>query len=116
MVYATGGFAQVDLKINGNFFCNVANCGTENNASGTVSATRSGWVAGAGVEFKQPGSPWIIGVEYLYYGFAGNSTANAAFLSGSGAGSRAAGQPCVSYPVGNFDVQSVRLRLSYKFN
>jgi len=117
MIYATGGFAQVGLKLNGNTSCAPLACIlAAAQAPATVSATRSGWVAGAGVEYMQPGSPWIVGFEYLYYGFDGSNIANAAFVPAGAGGSCAAGQACLHYAVGDFNVQSIRFRLSYKFN
>ena len=85
---------------------------------GVVTATRSGWVVGGGVEFKPPGSKWITGLEYLYYGFGG-STNTQGFATGpnSCAGVPSpTGTPCANYSVGSFNVQTIRLRLSYMFN
>jgi len=117
MVYATGGFAEANVKLNGNLICPSGVCTSlAAQAPATISAVRSGWVVGGGVEFKQPGSPWIVGLEYLYYGFDGNNTVSGAFVPASGGGTCGPGQACIHYSVGDVNVQTVRLRLSYKFN
>ena len=67
MVYATGGWAVARLGYTGNLFCPNGVCSGDSHAPVRGSSTRSGWVVGSGVEFKQPNSPWVLGFEYLYY-------------------------------------------------
>jgi outer membrane immunogenic protein len=117
LVYATGGYAQMRVDFNGNVFLPVGAGGalTTLNSPGGVSANRSGWVAGGGIEFRPVPGPWIVGVEYLHYQFDGTNTALAAFVPPTTAGDCAAGQQCLRYSLGNVDVNAARLRVSYKF-
>jgi opacity protein-like surface antigen len=70
----------------------------------SFSVWRPSWVAGGGSEFRPFPSPWILGVEYLYYRFDGTSGATGAL------------SPVDPASVGDYDVQTVGARLSYKFN
>jgi outer membrane immunogenic protein len=118
MVYATGGFAEVNLKLNADVDC-LNHCGTPPYSNpGSVSATRQGWVIGGGVEFKPAGSKWIAGLEYLYYGFGGgtNALGLATGINNCAASPSPAGTACANYSTGSFNVQTIRLRLSYLFN
>lgn len=117
MVYATGGYAQMTVDFSGNvsFLPGAGGAPTLLNSPGTANATRSGWVAGGGVEFKPMPGPWIVGIEYLHYQFDGTNTATAAFVPATFAGNCAPGQQCSKYSLGDVDLNTVRLRLSYKF-
>jgi len=73
----------------------------------------------AALGFSGLGSPWIAGLEYLYYGFDGSTNTSGITTSlGSACPTIPAtvGAPCTNYSVGSFNVQTVRLRLSQKLN
>jgi len=120
MAYVTGGYAQVDVDFNGDLVCPVTVCNVAaTHAPVTLGSTRSGWVAGGGVEYRLLAN-WIVGLEYLYYGFAGTNTAGAVFVNSAGvptgpSGTCITGTQCEHYSFGTFNMQAVRLRLSYKF-
>ena len=75
-------------------------------------------MVGGGVEFKPPGSKWIAGLEYLYYGFNGSTNTQGLATGGNTcvALGSLAGTPCANYSAGSFNVQMMRLRLSYMLN
>jgi outer membrane immunogenic protein len=116
MLYVTGGFAEANASFNGNLVC-AANVCTLSTVQATASfnGVRNGWVAGTGVEYRLNNS-WIVGVEYLFYDFSDTNTGSAAFVPAGSGGSCGAGQACVHYAFGDFNMQSLRFRLSYKFN
>jgi outer membrane immunogenic protein len=120
MLYVTGGAAFASINYSGDFGCSGdALCNVPVHAPVSFSKTKTGWVVGGGVEHKFTDS-WILGVEYLYYGFSGES-ANASVSSlttgaPSGFGPCAGGKACVGYSFGDEAIQTVRARLSYKFN
>jgi opacity protein-like surface antigen len=62
-----------------------------------------GWAAGGGIDFKWPGTGFVVGLEYLHYDFAKNTFA----ISDSGGVGR------------NFNahqsVDAIKRRLSYLF-
>jgi outer membrane immunogenic protein len=60
LFYATGGLAYGQVKSSGIW---AANIGV--NYAGSVSSTRAGWAAGAGVDYGLTPN-WTVGVEYLY--------------------------------------------------
>jgi outer membrane immunogenic protein len=104
LLYGTGGVAwartTTALQMAG---------GNYNSVNGSVSNTKVGWVAGAGLEYKFTQN-WIGRAEYLYYGLKGEAdTFNC--------------PACVPIPSGNPvvgtwrdpNVQEVRLGLSYLF-
>jgi outer membrane immunogenic protein len=68
LVYGTGGVAFVDMRDNITADCRVAGCGASvitNLTSAGFSTVKTGWVAGAGVEWML--SPnWILRSEYLH--------------------------------------------------
>jgi opacity protein-like surface antigen len=85
-------------------------CGLNAHAPFSTSQEKAGWVAGGGVEYDLNPN-WIVGVEYLYYGFNGSTfNINTIDLS-TGAFARC----CINYSFENFSVQTVRARLEYKF-
>jgi opacity protein-like surface antigen len=105
MVYGTGGYARTELKFNGNLTCTAPTCAGTLSGPASLSTSRSGWVAGGGVEFKPFAAPWIAGLEYLYYRFDGTTNVTGAW---------SVSPFVVNYSVGSFNLQTVRFRLSYK--
>jgi opacity protein-like surface antigen len=77
--------------------------GTETSDS-VVTSNRFGWVAGAGVEARLPGSNWIGRVEYLHYDFG---TIQSSGLINTNI--------FVPSSAGNHHLDIVRAGLSYKF-
>jgi outer membrane immunogenic protein len=60
LLYATGGLAYGQVKSSGSYvFANGLNY------AGSVSTTRAGWAAGAGIDYGLTPN-WTVGVEYLY--------------------------------------------------
>lgn len=110
MVYGTGGAAFGDVRTNVNFNCLISGCAASSLSlatSGSGGETRTGWVAGAGIEWAFT-SNWTVRTEYLHadLGKATNTTfLQACYLGG----------PCglsysrdITYDMG-------RVGLSYKF-
>lgn len=80
LFYATGGVALAGIDVRA-FDIQTAPTGGMMDVSG--GGTESGWVAGAGIEWRiQPN--WSIGLEYLHYDF-GSVTATGAAIEPSGA-------------------------------
>jgi outer membrane immunogenic protein len=108
MLYGTGGVAWADVDYNASFTCSPggvpAGCIGTFFAQTSLNKTHTGWVAGGGVEFKSAGSPLMLGVEYLYYGF--ESAQLAAPLTGVGG--------ATGWTFNELDIHVVRARLSYK--
>ncbi len=104
MLYGTGGAAWADYD--GTASVTLANGAT---AGGSFGNTRSGWVAGVGVEWAIPtfwfAGDWTTRVEYLHYDFRGTS-GSASFGPGPGS---------VVYTFGDPTVDVVRVGLNYKF-
>jgi opacity protein-like surface antigen len=122
MVYATGGFAQLNVGFSGNWLdCGLKPCapgGFALTASASTSQERSGWVAGAGIEWKPVPGPWILGLEYLHYGFDGTTTASGPVVGITPpplCSIASKESSCMHFSLGNIDLDSVRVRLSYKF-
>jgi outer membrane immunogenic protein len=104
LLYGTGGVAWAHtataLQMSGGNYSSV---------NGSVSSTKVGWVAGAGVEYKLTQN-WIARAEYLYYGLKGEADSFNC-------------PACVPIPSGNPvvgtwrdpNVQEVRVGLSYMF-
>lgn len=118
--YLTGGAALARLNFRADMYCPAFNCG-DTLAPASLSSTRFGWVAGAGIEFMQPRSVWAVSMEYLHYRFDGSDSQDAYLIrTATGQpgplGSCKAGEPCIHYSYGGFDVDTVRLKLNYKFN
>ncbi len=61
LLYATGGLAYGQVKSSGSFVAINGCC----SYAGSVSSTRGGWAAGAGLDSSLTPN-WTIGVEYLY--------------------------------------------------
>lgn len=110
MVYGTGGAAFGDVQTNVNFNCLISGCAASSLSLATStsgSETRTGWVAGAGIEWAFAGN-WIARTEYLHadLGKAAGTTLLPACYNGGPCGlsySRS-----VTYDLG-------RVGLSYKF-
>ena len=67
MIYGTGGFAFADVRTSLGVSCLIAGCGNDNTPIATTvnsSTTKTGWAAGAGVEWMV-GPNWTIRAEYL---------------------------------------------------
>jgi outer membrane immunogenic protein len=84
-----------------------------------ASTTTPGFVFGGGLEWQVPSSAWRARLEYLYYGFEGTSGTGPAINLGAAGGAL----PCIvtptcseNYGFGRFNVQTVRLGLSYSFH
>jgi outer membrane immunogenic protein len=60
--YFTGGYAYGKVESDGDFFANPAGV----LAAGSLSATKSGWTVGGGVETRLWNSNWSTKLEYLY--------------------------------------------------
>ena len=107
MVYGTGGAAWVDAQTTVGLNCDAgcgANSFTSFSGSATTSAFKTGWVAGAGVEWM-PVRNWIVRAEYLHVD-AGSLTAT---LDGS------ATCNCTASATQNLRYDIVRAGFSYKF-
>jgi outer membrane immunogenic protein len=123
LAYLTGGFAWSDVDVSGNMICpaTAGACAVPVHAPGSFSDTRLGWVIGGGAEFRLGTTGWIFGAEYLYYRFEGNDGVTVPTLNlNTGVPVTfgtcpAAGTPCVGYSSSDFDIHTVRARLSYKF-
>jgi opacity protein-like surface antigen len=74
---------------------------------------------GGGLEYKAATSPWVLGVEYLFYHLNSgqNRGSPIAFLSPPVPlpNPACATANCIFYSWGDLTVQTVRARLSYKF-
>jgi outer membrane immunogenic protein len=81
LLYGTGGLAFAHVKntvtVNETDHYNDAGGWVESNTMSASGGTSMfGWAAGAGVDWKfwhDAGSAWILGVEYLHYGFGTNT-------------------------------------------
>lgn len=90
LVYATGGFAYGELRRDDNYiysgflFCNSppAGAGACTPQSGSASAIKPGWTAGAGAEMKLWGN-WSGRIEYLYMELEGLGTSTFTLTSGN---------------------------------
>jgi outer membrane immunogenic protein len=109
LFYVTGGAA----------WANIAYSGREQNTPPTFSQvfvsqsdfdkTKTGWVVGAGLE-RQMAPHWLARIEYLYYNFGGTSS-QANLTPNPGAFPIA-----FQYSWSNYNIQVVRVGLSYQFN
>jgi len=122
MVYATGGFAQLNVGFSGNWI----DCGSSTpctpggfqlTASTSTSQERSGWVAGGGIEWKPVPGPWILGLEYLHYGFEGTTTASGPVVGITPPLCSVSSKEssCMHFSLGDINLDAVRARVSYKF-
>ncbi|WP_167561346.1 outer membrane protein [Bradyrhizobium sp. AS23.2] len=109
MVYATGGAAWGDVKTSINANCLNGGCGNANvrlNQTVNFSDTRTGWVAGAGIETMLTPS-WLLRAEYLHYDL-GSADYAAVFPSNLVA-------PQTATRSRSFQYDTLRAGLSYKF-
>jgi outer membrane immunogenic protein len=124
LAYFTGGGAWIDGNLSADTLCpSPAPCiGSAVSLHGPVNFSQKdwGWVLGGGLEYKAANSPWILGVEYLYYHFNNATTASSPLLGTDGSfqsfGLCALAAPCFFYTFNNTNIQTVRVRLSYRFN
>jgi outer membrane immunogenic protein len=70
LLYGTGGLAYGQVKTSGSF--NFLGIPPATPVPGANSATKTGWTAGAGLNYGLTPN-WIIGVEYLYVNFGHES-------------------------------------------
>jgi outer membrane immunogenic protein len=109
LVYGTGGaaFGRVETSINAN--CLVGGCGLSSillNTTGNFSDTKTGWVAGGGVEATLTQN-WLVRVEYLHIDLG--TISDSLNLVGTGGQQQSASWSRSE----RYDV--VRTALSYKF-
>jgi outer membrane immunogenic protein len=78
LLYGTGGWAIAHLDYSGGWTCTFPDCGTTDVASLTsFSRNPSGWVAGAGTEYRWPGTGFVLGVAYFHYRLDAAATGSA---------------------------------------
>ena len=111
MLYATGGAAWGDVKTSINANCSDG-CGDSSskiNQTVNFSDTRTGWVAGAGIEAMLTPN-WLLRAEYLHYDLG---SANYAAVLPSDIGPL--DTPQTATRSRSFQYDTVRVGLSYKF-
>jgi outer membrane immunogenic protein len=102
LLYGTGGLAVTKLKANWGYSDSNTAGGREN---ASASETKTGWVAGGGIEAALPGN-WVIGGEYLYVHFGSvSSSGNIIYVSNDDVLNHSA----------DLNANIVRARLSKKF-
>jgi outer membrane immunogenic protein len=107
MLYATGGAAWE--KVGFNALTTYAD--GSHSPTGQINDTKSGWVAGGGVEWMA--TPHVLlRAEYLYYGI---DTAQSVLVPCMTAPGACAGVGGSLFTWGNSNIQVVRAALSYKF-
>ncbi len=112
MVYGTGGVAFGEVHTSVGFNCLVAGCavsGTNIATSGSANDTRTGWVAGAGIEWAFA-SNWMVRAEYLHVDL-GTATGTVFLPTVACAG----GGPCGMSYSRDLTYDMGRVGLSYKF-
>jgi outer membrane immunogenic protein len=111
MVYGTGGVAFVDVRDSITADCRVQGCGNNGNSnltSADFSGVKTGWVAGAGLEWMVTQN-WILRSEYLH--IDAGTTTNTLNLDPANCSDGSCG---ASWSHGNrYDIG--RVGLSYKF-
>ncbi len=108
LLYVTGGAAWESVHWNGNPF-NPAALANIQSINPQSTATLSGWVAGAGVEYLVAQS-WTVRAEYLFYGFPGHTASAACTRCNPGAFS---GDGVFTWD--KYTMSSLRVGVSYKF-
>jgi len=108
LAYVTGGaaFVNVDDKADATQVFPVATT----YYPVTASATKTGWVYGAGYEFML-GNDWMLRAEYLHYSFDGVSSTTTAVLPNP----VAVPGLSASYAWSPLNLNILRLGLDYKF-
>jgi outer membrane immunogenic protein len=105
MVFGTGGVAFERLALFGNAVDPVPTF----NGSVALDTTKTGWAAGAGIEYLA-NAHWMLRVEYLAYGFGSTSST---VIQNTPTGP-ATGNPAF-FSWSQNTVQSARVAASYKF-
>lgn len=82
-------------------------------SSASFGGTRTGYVVGAGVEWAAT-SNWLFRIEYLHYGFSGDSTQLPLVIT-PGNGCTPKGTCGWNVATSHLDVDTVRVGVSYKF-
>jgi outer membrane immunogenic protein len=100
LVYGTGGAAWTRTNYSGS---DVIIGGA---SSASFTDTRTGWVAGAGVDWAPWNNNWIFRVEYLHYQFGGVSSTATVFPNFGNT---------TTFTFGDLKIDTVRAGLSYKF-
>ncbi len=75
LLYATGGLATTDLRVNSTFRDNVSIVGPGASGDASASDVRVGWTVGGGAEWALDRN-WSLKGEYLYVDFGSVSLAN----------------------------------------
>jgi outer membrane immunogenic protein len=101
LAYGTGGAAWTRSRYAA---LDLFNDGTS--VASSLADTRTGWVAGGGIDWAPWSNNWILSVEYLHYQFGGTSFTgiDAATVNGS-----------VKFGFGDLTIDTVRAGVSYKF-
>ena len=102
MLYATGGVAWTHQELSG--FLQPNNAALV--APYSTSNTKTGWVAGAGIEHIMA-AQWIVRAEWLHYGFSGATVADACAAIGC------PGTGFITY--GRTNIDTLRVGVSYLF-
>jgi len=106
LIYATGGVAFTNLKYTQTMATGLVNAsGTQ-----TVSQTKTGWTAGAGVEYALWNN-WSVRAEYLYLQFSGLS-GTGVLMEGDGLGTNS---NVFTGSTGTLHDNVVRAGLNYRF-
>jgi outer membrane immunogenic protein len=115
LVYATGGFAYGQTKLNTNIFSSESpNMGSTNAASnGMYSEIRPGWTAGGGLEWALA-PHWNIKAEYLYYDL-GTATYNISQLTSNLNKTTTVNYIDSSAATARFNGNVARVGINYKF-
>ena len=123
LIYATGGVAFANVKKSANATCpaGVGLCVFTTELSGaplSVNKTRAGFVVGGGAEWEFA-AHWRGRLEYLYYGFNTTDSGSTPFLATGGGPLACLGPTAANcnaqYSFGRFNIQTVRVGLSYAF-
>lgn len=112
MVYGTGGVAFGEVNTNVGFNCLIAGCAVSAfpiATSGSANDTRTGWVAGAGIEWAFAGN-WLVRAEYLHVDLG--TASGTVFLPTAAC---AGGGPCGMSYSRDLTYDMGRVGLSYKF-
>jgi outer membrane immunogenic protein len=109
LLYVTGGAAWEQVKTSSMISANTAIAVFGQSAAESTLNTRSGYAAGAGIEWKL-GPSWSARGEYLFYDFGGSSLSDLliAHCATPGCG--------VHVSTGGNNISTVRMGLNYHFN
>jgi outer membrane immunogenic protein len=109
LFYVTGGAAWANIAYSGREENNPPTFVQVFVSQSDFDKTKTGWVVGAGLE-RQMAPHWLARIEYLYYNFGSNSS-QANLTPNPGAFPIA-----FQYSWSNYNIQVVRVGLSYQFN